>query len=125
MPEQVIQTLLLIARWLEIIGAAALILGFLVASINWIRNWTKEGSHPAGVEYRRALGRTVLIGLEVLVAATIIKTITLEPTFEGISFLAIMIAIRTVLGWTMVLEMYGRWPWQRLRPEAENPPAES
>jgi uncharacterized membrane protein len=120
MPEQVIQGLLLIARWLEIIGAAALILGFLIASINWIRNWTKEGSHPAGLEYRRALGRTVLIGLEVLVAATIIKTITVEPTFEGLGFLAIMVAIRTVLGWTMVLEMYGRWPWQRSRPGAEN-----
>ena len=125
MPEQVIEGLMLIARWLEIIGASALILGFLVASIGWIRKWTKEGSHPAGVEYRKALGRTVLIGLEVLVAATIIKTITLEPTFEGISFLAIMVAIRTVLGWTMVLEMHGRWPWQRPRAEAVNPPMKS
>ena len=117
MPEQVIEALLLIARWLEIIGAAALILGFLVASIGWIRKWTKEGLHPASVEYRKALGRTVLTGLEVLVAATIIKTITLEPTFEGISLLAIMVAIRTVLGWTMVLEMHGRWPWQRRKPD--------
>lgn len=122
MPDQVIQALQLIARWLEVIGAAALVLGFLIASINWIRKWTKEGSHPAGVEYRKALGRTVLIGLEVLVAAMIIKTITLEPTFEGIGFLAIMVAIRTVLGWTMVLEMNGRWPWQRPRPDAGHSP---
>jgi len=113
MPEQVSLALQLIARWLEIIGAAALIFGFLVATITWIRKWAKEGSHTAGQEYRRALGRTVLIGLEVLVAATIIKTVTIEPSFEEISFLAIMVAIRTTLGWTMVLEMYGRWPWQR------------
>ena len=118
MPEQVIQALQLIARWLEIIGAAALILGFLIASIKWIRQWMTEGSHAAGAEYRKAIGRTVLIGLEVLVAATIIKTVTLEPSFDEISFLAIMIAIRTTLGWTMVLEMYGRWPWQRPRPDA-------
>ncbi|MGI9518654.1 MAG: DUF1622 domain-containing protein [Pirellulaceae bacterium] len=55
---------------------------------------------------------TVLIGLEVLVAVTIIKTITMEPACEGIAFLAIMVAIRTALGWTMVLEMNGHWPWQ-------------
>ena len=91
----------------------------ICASINWVQMWRKEGSHAAGLEYRKALGRTVLIGLEVLVAATIIKTITLQPTFEGISFLAIMIALRTVLGWTMVLEMYGRWPWQRPRPDPD------
>ena len=124
MPEQVASVLQLIARWLEIIGAAALILGFLVATINWIRMWTQEGSHIAGKEYRRALGRTVLIGLEVLVAATIIKTVTLQPSFEEISFLAIMIAIRTMLGWTMVLEMYGHWPWQRPRSEATKPRTE-
>jgi hypothetical protein len=71
------------------------------------------------VNYRQALGRVVLIGLEVIVAATILKTITLEETVESVSFLAIMVAIRTILGWTMVLEMTGRWPWQRPRPHAE------
>ena len=125
MPEQVTLALQLIARWLEIIGAAALILGFLFASINWIRTWSKEGSHIAGKEYRKALGRTVLIGLEVLVAATIIKTVTLQPSFEEISFLAIMIAIRTTLGWTMVLEMYGHWPWQRSRSNTTKPRTDS
>ena len=113
MPEAVIQALQLITRWLEIVGATALILGFVVATVKCIGQGIRVGKKPAVAEYRQALGRTVLIGLEVLVAATIIKTITLEPTFEGISFLAIMVAIRTALGWTMVLEMYGRWPWQR------------
>jgi len=46
------------------------------------------------------------------VAATILKTITVEPTPEALGRLAFMIAIRTILGWTMVLEMNGRWPWQ-------------
>jgi uncharacterized membrane protein len=65
-----------------------------------------------------------LIGLEILVAATIIKTITLEPTVESMSLLALMVVIRTVLGWTMVLEMSGRWPWQRARSDAARSPAE-
>ena len=113
MPEPIVQALQGIARWLEIIGALALILGFLYASYKCLRQWLREGRKPAVREYRKALGRTVLIGLEVLVAATIIKTITLPPSAEEIAFLAIMVAIRTVLGWTMVLEMYGHWPWQR------------
>ena len=89
------------------------LLGFVVATVQCVVGCALRGRKPAVAAYRQALGRTVLIGLEVLVAATIIKTITLEPTFEGISFLAIMVAIRTTLGWTMVLEMCGRWPWQR------------
>ena len=115
MPEQVASLLQLIAQCLEIIGAAALILGFLLATIGWMRDWGRQGSSFAGEAYRKALGRTVLIGLEVLVAATIIKTVTIQPSFKEISFLAIMVAIRTTLGWTMVLEMYGHWPWQRPR----------
>ncbi|MCK5365862.1 MAG: DUF1622 domain-containing protein [Gammaproteobacteria bacterium] len=63
--------------------------------------------------YRRTLGRSVLIGLEILVAATIIKTITVEPSLEGMGILAAMIIIRIMLGWTTALEISGRWPWQR------------
>jgi uncharacterized membrane protein len=57
-----------------------------------------------------SLGRVVLIGLGILVAATIIKSVTLDPTVENIGLLTIMVAIRTILGWTIVLEMSGRWP---------------
>jgi uncharacterized membrane protein len=63
--------------------------------------------------YRRSLGRSVLIGLEILVAATIIKTITVEPSVEGMGLLAAMVVIRIMLGWTTALEISGRWPWQR------------
>jgi uncharacterized membrane protein len=116
MPDEVLQVLFVVARLLEIVGAGALVLGFIISTGICIRQYFREGAKPAVERYRKALGRTVLIGLEILVAATIIKTITLDPTFEGICFLAIMVAVRTVLGWTMVLEMYGRWPWQKQRP---------
>ncbi len=58
------------------------------------------------------MGRVILIGLEILLAATIIKTVTLEPTLEILGLLAIMVAIRTTIGWTTALEMSGRWPWR-------------
>jgi uncharacterized membrane protein len=117
MPDQALQTLEVITRVLEIVGASALVVGFVVATIRCVRQYFRQGGKPAVARYRKALGRVILIGLEILVAATIIKTITLDPTTEGIGFLAIMVAIRTVLGWTMVLEMNGRWPWQRPRPK--------
>jgi uncharacterized membrane protein len=113
MPEEMRELLGLVIRWLEITGASALILGFLVATFHGVRRYRREGAKPAIVQYRKALGRTVLIGLEILVAATIIKTITLEPTLKSAGFLAITIAIRTALGWTTVLEIYGHWPWQK------------
>ena len=119
MPDEVIELLKVITRSLEIIGAGLLVVGFVVTTYRWIRQSFHDGMSSAGEEYRQALARTVLIGLEVLVAATILKTITLESTVESMSFLAIMVAIRTTLGWTMVLEMTGRWPWQRPRPDAE------
>ena len=72
-----------------------------------------QGAAAAIEGYRKAIGRVVLIGLEILVAATIIKTITLDPTFENMGLLAIMVTIRTALGWSMALEMNGSWPWQK------------
>ena len=118
MPDEALPGLELITRVLEIAGAAALTVGFAVATFHCVRRYFREGAKPAVERYRRALGRVVLIGLEVLVAATIIKTITLAPTVEGIGFLAIMVAIRTALGWATTLEMNGRWPWQRPQPRA-------
>ena len=121
MPEEVLQNLEVIIQVLEIIGAGALVAGFVVATIYCVRRYYHEGAKPAVARYRQSLGRVVLIGLEILLAATIIKTITLDPTLEGIGFLAIMVAIRTALGWTTVLEMNGRWPWQRPKPASVRP----
>ena len=118
MPEAVIDGLRSLAQILEIIGACALILGFVIATVRCVLQISDLGATQAIQGYRRAIGRVVLIGLEILVAATIIKTITLDPTLENMGLLAMMIAIRTALGWSMVLEMNGRWPWQRPRPAA-------
>ena len=114
MPDTVVQGLATLRRALEIAGAGAL--GFVVATERWVRRSLQQGAMPALAPYRQALGRTVLIGLEVLVAATIIRTIIVDPSVKGVGYLAIMVAIRTFLGWTTVLEISGRWPWQAKQP---------
>ena len=113
MSETVTQGLAVLVHLLEIAGAGALVLGFIVATVLWFQRIQQQGIHPAVNKYRQSLGRTILIGLEILVAATIIKTISVDPSIESMAFLAIMIVIRTMLGWTTVLEMTGRWPWQK------------
>jgi len=112
-PEVVTQGLGLLIQLLEICGASLLILGFVVATWKWVQTAREKEHRAALIHYRQSLGRSVLIGLEVLVIATIIKTIIVEPSFESLGVLAAMIVIRTILGWTTTLEINGRWPWQK------------
>ena len=115
MSDLVVQGLVLITQILEICGASFLILGFVINTAQAFRRMGQQRPLVALDRYRRTLGRSVLIGLEVLVAATIIKTITVEPSLESMGLLAAMVVIRTMLGWTTALEISGRWPWQRRR----------
>ncbi len=55
----------------------------------------------------------MVLGLEVLVAADIVETVAIQPTFSNISVLAMIVVVRTFLGWSLELEMEGRWPWQK------------
>ncbi|MFN2593700.1 MAG: DUF1622 domain-containing protein [Actinomycetota bacterium] len=64
--------------------------------------------------YRQGIGRVILLGLEFLVAGDIIRTVAVSPTFRSAGILAIIVAIRTFLSFTLEVELNGRWPWQRL-----------
>ena len=113
MPDVVVHGLVLLTQILEICGAGFLIIGFVIDTARWFQHMRQQGPLAALDRYRQSLGRSILIGLEILVAATIIKTITVEPSVEGMGLLAAMVVIRTMLGWTTALEISGRWPWQR------------
>ena len=63
--------------------------------------------------YRAGLGRAILLGLEFLVAADIIRTVAVSPSFQNVGVLALIVLIRTFLSMTLELEIEGRWPWQR------------
>jgi uncharacterized membrane protein len=63
--------------------------------------------------YRQLLGRSILLGLELLVAADIIRTVAVAPTYDSVGVLAIIVLIRTFLSFSLELEITGRWPWQK------------
>lgn len=58
------------------------------------------------------LGRSLLLGLEILVAADVVRTVALEATLESVTVLGLLVLIRTFLSWALVVEIEGRWPWQ-------------
>jgi uncharacterized membrane protein len=63
--------------------------------------------------YRQQLGQTILLGLELLVAADIVRTVAAAPTFASVGVLGLIVLIRTFLSWTLEVELTGRWPWQK------------
>lgn len=62
--------------------------------------------------YKHSLGAALLLGLEILVAADVIRTVALEPTLENIISLGLLVLVRTFLSWALMIELEGRWPWQ-------------
>jgi uncharacterized membrane protein len=66
-------------------------------------------------DLRRDLGKAILVGLELLVAADIIRSVALDPTFATIGVLGLIVVVRTFLSWSLELEVNGRWPWQSSR----------
>ncbi|HEY4090534.1 MAG TPA: DUF1622 domain-containing protein [Luteibacter sp.] len=75
------------------------------------------------LRYKRSLGRALLLCLEILVAADIVRTIALDTTLVSVISLGLLVIIRTFLSWSLVLEVEGRWPWRAERPaDAAAPP---
>ena len=102
----------IIGTALDAAGVAAIIVGTLVASAIALGRLVRRQS-PIYRPYRRALGRSILLGLELLVAADIIRTVAIKPTLESVAVLGAIVLIRTFLSFSLELEITGRWPWQK------------
>lgn len=99
---------------IESAGTIVIVSGMAVAAYQHLardRN-TREARDPLD-EARQHIGRAILLGLEFLVAADIIRTISVEPNLENVSVLAIVVLIRTFLSVALEVELTGRWPWER------------
>ncbi|MFF2389798.1 DUF1622 domain-containing protein [Agromyces sp. NPDC058104] len=97
---------------IDVIGVVAIVVGVLYAMVDAaIRRIRRTG--PIYERFRRVLGRGILIGLELLVAADIIRTVAVTPTLESVGVLGLIVLIRTFLSWSLAVEITGRWPWQR------------
>jgi uncharacterized membrane protein len=93
-------------------GVTATLIGALLATLAAGRRMS--GRQPDVYRrYRQQLGRSILLGLELLVAADIIRTVAVTPTVRSVIVLAGIVLIRTFLSFSLELEITGRWPWQK------------
>lgn len=98
----------------EAIGAGAMIIGFLIAIVLGFRSLQRgEGGKAAFTVLRTTLGAAILLGLEVLVAADLIRTITSKPSMEDALILGVIVLIRTILSMSIQVEIDGVLPWRR------------
>ncbi|WP_455207212.1 DUF1622 domain-containing protein [Kaarinaea lacus] len=97
---------------IEAVGVLVILLGSCISSIGFIRTYRKLPEGIAYKSYRRKLGRSIILGLEFLIAGDIVRTVVVADTLENVAVLGLIILIRTFLSVTLHLEVEGRWPWQ-------------
>ena len=117
-PHAIVDTL---ASAIEYAGVAIVVLGLVLSTVVFLKEGLRGRSWPAAYgRYRANLGRGILLGLELLVAADIIATVTAPLTAGSVSLLAAIVVIRTFLSFSLETEIEGRWPWRRSDAEARD-----
>lgn len=102
----------LVGRIVDVAGVAVIALGIaLVGALAAMRLSRREEGVYTG--FRQQLGRAILLGLELLVAADIIRTVAVTPTLESVIVLGVIVLVRTFLSFSLEVELTGRWPWQQ------------
>ena len=102
----------LVSLAVDVLGVFVILAGIALAIFIFLRNLMKN--RPVGYDLLRVrIGRALLLGLEFLVAADVIKTVVLDLTLENLITLGLLVVIRTVLSWSLVVEIENRWPWQQ------------
>ena len=103
-----------VVQTIELLGVAIIAIGVLVTMIQFaLAIARKEKIDEAVGTLRSNLGRAILVGLELLVAADIIHTVLVDLTLQSVAALAGIVIIRTLLSFSLEAEIEGRWPWQR------------
>jgi len=109
-------TVELIGTCFEIAGIIVLVLGSILAFGRYVVTLIRFRDGPAAFRgLRLYLGRSIILGLELLIAADIIHSVAIEPTFTSVGVLGLIVLVRTFLSWSLEVEINGEWPWQRSR----------
>jgi uncharacterized membrane protein len=118
--EHILDVVEYVATGVEVLAVVIIVAGITAATISFLSARRGPRIDPrAAKTYRERLGSALLLGLEILVAADIIRTVALAPTLESVAVLGILVLIRTFLSWSLVVEIEGRWPWQGRPPDGE------
>ena len=104
----------LLVMGFELVGVLALVVGAIWTGVIFARSYFRDvAARPQAYrQLRQGLGRAILVGLELLVAADIIRTVAVDPSFQSVGVLGLIVVVRTFLSWSLEVEVNGRWPWQ-------------
>lgn len=125
MPAQLTSAAVWVAAGFEIVGVSVIIGGFVLALVRGVTAGRGPGSPGAYLTVRNIFGRAVLLGLEILVAADLVRTITVAPTLDNLLALGLLVLIRTFLSWSFEVELEGVWPWRKREFDLGRSPARS
>jgi len=99
------------AAAIEVFAVAVIVLAIAHGTLRFLVH-LQQRVDDAYERYKRQLARALLLGLEFLVAADIVRTVALEPSLHNVVILALLVVVRTFLSWSLVVEIEGRWPWR-------------
>lgn len=100
---------------IETIGVLVIIAGCVMSSYRFLSTYRDDAEGLAYGVLRRQLGRSIILGLEFLIAGDIIRTVIVADTLSNVMILGLIILIRTFLSFTLHLEVEGHWPWERAK----------
>lgn len=110
--EQIQSIIEMVGMVIDAAGVLVILIGILLASLKAIIPSLVPQGQDRYTIYRQRLGRAILLGLELLVAGDIIRTVAVAPTLQNLAVLAVIVLIRTFLSFSLEMEVSGRWPWQ-------------
>jgi uncharacterized membrane protein len=102
-----------VTRGFETVGVAILVVGVAVAFIRAVLDLRHEDARRAYERLRQDIGRSLLLGLEVLIAADLVRTVTIDPTLQSAIFLGVIVLVRTFLSFSLEIELDGVVPWRK------------
>ena len=112
-----------VSRGFEVAGVIVLVVGFLSGVVRALHAYVTGRAEASYDVMRRYFGRSILLGLEILVAADLIRTVAVDPTWENVLVLGLIVLIRTFLSFSLEVEMDGVWPWRRWQLRGDKPAA--
>lgn len=118
------QLAVFVAAVFEVAGVAVIVGGAGLALVRAAGARGKAGTKSAYTIVRNIFGRSVLLGLEILVAADLIRTVTVDPTLDNLLALGLLVLVRTFLSWSFEIELEGTWPWRKREVELREKAAE-
>jgi uncharacterized membrane protein len=101
-----------VSNLMDALGVAVVSIGMLWGLFLFIKELCTQNSSDAYKTFRFQIVRSLILGLEILVAGDVIRTVAISPTLMSVGVLGAIVLIRCFLSWSLTLEIDGRWPWQ-------------